>query len=219
MQWRDALFAHWPIAPELVDDRLPDRLSVRTYDGDAWLGIVPFEMAEIGVRGVPIGRSFPELNLRTYVDGPQGPGVYFFNLDADDRLSVALARRLFALPYYAAEMSIVRDAETVTIASRRTHDGVPPARFRATYRPTSDVYRAEPGSIAAFLVENYRFYAAGNRLYYGEINHEPWPLQDGEIEIRSNTLFEAEGFEKPAGEPIVHYSRSIDVTADRLRRA
>jgi hypothetical protein len=154
------------------------------------------------------------------VEGPDGPGVYFYNLDADDRLGVSVARRLFALPYYRAEMR-ARDAggDAVEFRSRRTHRGVPSARFDATYAPTGDGYAAEPDSLEAFLVENYRFYADGNRLYRGEIGHEPWTLREGTAEIRENTLFEANGFERPAGEPIVHCADPIDVSADRLRRA
>ncbi|WP_144799015.1 YqjF family protein [Halorubrum depositum] len=220
MTWRDGLFCHWPVEPAVVDDTLPDRLSVATYDGEAYLGVVAFVMEDIRSRGVPFGLSFPELNLRTYVEGPDGPGVYFYNLDADDRIGVAVARRLFALPYYRAEMSATRrDDGTVRFRSRRTHRGVPSARFDATYGPTDEAFAAESGSLAAFLLENYRFYARGNRLYHGEIAHEPWTLREGRVDVRENTLFEANGFERPAGGPIVHCAEPIEVSADRIRRA
>jgi uncharacterized protein YqjF (DUF2071 family) len=221
MTWRDGLFCHWPVDPAVVDETLPEGLSVATHDGDAYLGVVAFVMDDIRPRGVPVGLSFPELNLRTYVEGPSGPGVYFYNLDAADRLGVAAARRLFALPYYRAEMSStpVGDDGTVRFRSRRTHRGVPSARFDATYGPTGEAFAAEPGSLAAFLLENYRFYANGNRLYRGEIAHEPWTLRDGTADVRENTLFAANGFERPDGDPVVHYAEPIDVTADRLRRA
>ena len=220
MTWRDALFCHWPVDPGVVAETLPDRLSVATHDGDAYLGVVAFVMDDVRPRGAPVGLSFPELNLRTYVEGPAGPGVYFYNLDADDRLGVSVARRLFALPYYRAEMR-ARDAggDAVEFRSRRTHRGVPSARFDATYGPAGEGFTAEPGSLEAFLVENYRFYADGNRLYRGEIGHEPWTLREGNADIRENTLFEANGFERPPGEPIVHCAEPIDVSADRIRRA
>ncbi|MFC7324368.1 YqjF family protein [Halorubrum rutilum] len=220
MTWRDGLFCHWPVDSAVVDETLPERLSVATHDGDAYLGVVAFVMDGIRPRGSPVGLSFPELNLRTYVEGPAGPGVYFYNLDADDRLGVAVARRLFALPYYRAEMSATRSraGEGVRFRSRRTHRGVPSARFDATYEPTGEAFAAEPGSLDAFLVENYRFYAHGDRLYRGEIAHEPWTLREGTAELRANTLFEANGFERPDGEPIVHCADPIDVSADRIRR-
>ncbi|GAB3694712.1 YqjF family protein [Halorubrum pallidum] len=217
MTWRDGLFCHWAVDPAVVEETLPPGLSVAAYDGDAYLGVVAFVMDDIRPRGSPIGLSFPELNLRTYVEGPAGPGVYFYNLDADDRLGVAVARRLFALPYYLAEMTARRDGETIRFTSRRVHRDAPPARFDATYGPTGDAYVPDPDSRDAFLVENYRFYAAGRELYVGEIAHEPWTLRDATVERRANTLFAANGFERPDGEPIAHVADPIDVTADRIR--
>ena len=155
MTWRDALFCHWPVDPAVVAETLPDRLSVATHDGEAYLGVVAFVMDDIRPRGTPVGLSFPELNLRTYVDGPDGPGVYFYNLDADDRLGVSVARRLFALPYYRAEMRAMRPegADGVEFRSRRTHRGVPSARFDATYAPTGGGFAADAyGYRKAFLL-------------------------------------------------------------------
>lgn len=220
MTWRDGLFAHWPVEPELVAGTLPDRLSVATYDGDAYLGVVAFVMDDIRPRGLPRGLSFPELNLRTYVEGPDGPGVYFYNLDADDPLGVAVARRLFALPYYRAEMRVRREADggRTHFRSHRTHRDAPPAGFDATYELRGPSRTADPGSLEAFLVENYRFYAQGSRLYKGEIDHEPWALRDATATFRRNGLFEANGFDRPDGEPHLLGADPIDVTADRLRR-
>ncbi|QKG91503.1 DUF2071 domain-containing protein [Halorubrum salinarum] len=233
MTWRDGLFAHWPVDPSTVAAALPEGLSVATHDGDAYLGVVPFVMDDIRPRGVPAGLSFPELNLRTYVEGPNGPGVYFHSLDADDRLGVAVARGLFRLPYYRAETDVRHpgawdgggaegaDADrAVRFASRRVHDGAPHARFDATYAPAGEAFTPEPGSLPAFLTENYRFYTAGSggRLYVGEIEHEPWTLRPAAAEIRANTLFAANGFDDPDGEPLLHYAEPIAVTADRIRR-
>ena len=236
MTWRDGLFAHWPVDPEVVAAALPDGLSVATHDGDAYLGVVPFVMDDIRPRELPTGLSFPELNLRTYVEGPNGPGVYFHSLDADDRLGVAVARGLFRLPYYRAETDVRRgdgDPEdigdgnggdagrSVRFTSRRVHRGVPHARFDATYAPVGEPFTPEAGSLPAFLLENYRFYTAGSggRLYVGEIDHEPWTLRPAAASIRSNTLFAANGFDHPDGDPILHYADPIAVTADRIRRA
>jgi uncharacterized protein YqjF (DUF2071 family) len=218
MTWRDGLFVHWPVDPDVVADTLPERLSVATYNGDAYLGVVPFLMSDIRPRGSPIGRSFPELNLRTYVDGPNGRGVYFYNLDASDPVGVAVARRVFALPYYRARMRVDRDGDRISFASDRTHRGVPSAGFDATYEPVGEAFTPEPGSCEAFLLENYRFYAAGRGLYRGEIAHEPWTLRPATVDIRTNTLFEANGFDRPERDRLVHYAEPIDVSADRLRR-
>ncbi|WP_256403537.1 YqjF family protein [Halorubrum salinum] len=218
MTWRDGLFCHWAVDPAVVAETLPARLSVATHGGDAYLGVVAFVMDDIRPRGSPVGLSFPELNLRTYVEGPSGPGVYFYNLDAADRFGVAVARRLFALPYYRAEMTARRDGDAVRFTSRRVHRDAPHARFDATYAPDGDPFVPDPDSRDAFFVENYRFYTSGRELYVGEIAHEPWTLREARVDLRANTLFEANGFERPDGEPTAHVADPIDVTADRIRR-
>jgi uncharacterized protein YqjF (DUF2071 family) len=219
MGWADVLFAHWSVEPTVVDAKLPDGLSADTFDGAAYLGVVGFRMESIRPRGAPVGLSFPELNLRTYVDGPDGPGIYFFNLDADDWLGVTVARRLFRLPYYRAEMQVTETDDGFQFRSGRTHAGAPLAGFDATYRPTGDPTEPEPGTLEHFLTERYRFYVAddGGRVYVGPVAHPPWPLQGADLEIRENDLFAANGFEKPAGTPLVHYSPGVDVEASALR--
>ena len=222
MTWRDVGFLHWPVEPSVVAATLPDGLTVDIKDGQAWLGVVPFEMADIRPRGSPIGRSFGELNLRTYVTDGDTPGVYFYNLDADDRLSVAIARRLFELPYYRASMTVRQTGDGVRFRSHRTDDRAPPADFDATYGPADGAATHQPSrrSLESFLVSRYRFYVAdeGGTIYYADIAHDPWPLQEGRVEVQENDLFAANGFDHPAGDPVVHYSPGIDVTAGRLRR-
>jgi len=220
MAWRNVLFAHWPVPVERVAESLPDGLVVDTYDGSAWLGVVPFEMADIRPRGSPIGVSFNELNLRTYVTCDGQPGVYFYNLDADDRLGVEIARRFFQLPYYRARMTVHRDGSRTRFRSERTHADAPPASFQATYEPTGLPEPVRSDSLAAFLTERYRFYVADeqDRIYYADIDHAPWDLQPATVEFERNDLFTANGFEKPDTERVVHFSPGCDVTAGRLHR-
>ena len=173
MGWRDALFAHWPVDPPHLDDRLPSGLTPRTHDGSAWLGIIAFVMEDIRPRGVPapLGLTFGEANLRTYVEGPGGsPGIYFFNLDAADRLSVGIARQFYQLPYYSAHMEIDRHGalpgenspheRRVEFVSHRAHRDAPDAYLDASFGPTGDRFLPDQGALENFLVENYRFYLA-----------------------------------------------------------
>jgi uncharacterized protein YqjF (DUF2071 family) len=231
MTWEDLLFAHWQVDPAVVEERLPEGLTVATYEGDAYLGVVPFVMSSIGPRFAPLDISFGELNLRTYVretgddssgdgtDRGEGPrGVYFFNLDADDRLGVAIARSAFRLPYYRAEMTVDAAGDRVAFRSQRP-DGS--AAFAAAYGPDGDSFAPEAGSLEAFLVENYRFYTADDRggIWYGDIDHEPWELAPATADFVGNELFAVNGFDHPDGEPVLHYAPRIAVTAGAPRRA
>src|SRR4051794_11874927 len=81
--WEDLLFAHWPLPVDVLRPHLPDALPIDTYDGHAWLGITPFEVLGLRVRGTPpIPRlsRFPELNVRTYTTLGGKPGIWFFSL-------------------------------------------------------------------------------------------------------------------------------------------
>ncbi len=91
--WRELLFAHWRIPVEALRPLVPAELELETWDGSAWLGVVPFLMAGVRPRGVPaLPRlsAFPEINVRTYVKVESKPGVWFLSLDAANSLAVPL---------------------------------------------------------------------------------------------------------------------------------
>ncbi|MEI6536644.1 MAG: DUF2071 domain-containing protein, partial [Verrucomicrobiaceae bacterium] len=82
-QWRDLLFLHWEYSAAAIQATLPEGLFVDTFDGKAYLGVVPFFMRKIRPRflpAVPGISDFMELNLRTYVHDRAGvPGVWFYS--------------------------------------------------------------------------------------------------------------------------------------------
>ena len=221
MRWEDLLFAHWDVEPGVVERRLPEGLEVDTHDGRAWLGVVPFMMRNIRPRPAPrcLGLDFAELNLRTYVSVAGERGVYFFSLDADDVLGVAGARLAYDLPYYRAKTDVVTEDEEVRFSSSRAHPNAPSVEFEATYRPVGDSFVAENGSLAEFLTERYLFFVPEeDSVVRGEISHPRWRLREAEAEFGTNTLFEANGFGTPEGEPHLLYGEGIDVTASIPRR-
>ena len=55
MRWEDLLFLHWPVEPDVVRPHLPGGLELDTYDGRAWLGVVPFTMASTRFRWLAAG--------------------------------------------------------------------------------------------------------------------------------------------------------------------
>lgn len=68
--WNDLLFAHRPVDARPVRERVPASFELDLFDGEAWLGIVPFHMTNVAPRFVPAlpwVSAFPELNVRTYV--------------------------------------------------------------------------------------------------------------------------------------------------------
>lgn len=218
--WHDLLFAHWPLPPAVLWPLVPSQLALDIFDGECWVGVVPFRMSGIHARALPPlpGLSrFPELNVRTYVMHGGKPGVYFFSLDAANLPAVWAARAFYHLPYFHANMTSHEHGGSIHYASRRHQDG---AEFRGSYRPTGEVRAREKGSIEHWLTERYCLYTVHRgQLYRGEIHHLPWLLQDAEAEFETNTVAAAAGIVLPASKPLLHFARRQDVLIWLLRRA
>ncbi len=218
--WHDLLFAHWPLPEAMLRPLVPAQLALDSFDGHCWVGVVPFRMSHIHLRGiVPIfGLSqFPELNVRTYVTYGGKPGVYFFSLDAANHPAVWTARAFFHLPYFYAAMSSQEVDGEIHYHSRR--QGCV-AEFSGQFRPVAEVGRSESGSLARWLTERYCLYTVHRgKVYRGEIHHPQWPLQDAAAELEINTVAAAAGIALPAGTPLLHFACKLEVLIWPLRRA
>jgi len=227
--WLDLLFAHWPIPVDAMQALIPPQLTLDTFEGNAWVGVVPFRMKDVrprGMQSVPWLSAFPEFNIRTYVRSSDPvdpkPGVYFFSLDAGNPVAVSVARTFFLLPYFNAKMSLehsmgkssgVYQPEHIHYKSRRTHRNAPAAEFVGTYGPTGAIYRAQPNTLEHWLTERYCLYSIGRKgqVYRGDIHHAPWPLQPAYANISINTMAAASKIELPNAEPLLHFAKHLDV--------
>jgi uncharacterized protein YqjF (DUF2071 family) len=221
--WHDLLFAHWPIQPATLRAALPSGLELDTFEGRAWLGVVPFRMSGVRLRWsppLPGLSAFPELNVRTYARIGDRPGVFFFSLDARSALAVAIARAWFHLPYFRARMSCVQDGETVRYAHARTDARAAGGALDVAYRPSGEVFLARAGTLEHWLTERYCLYAAepDGRVWRADIHHRPWPLQPAEATFERNTVARAQGFELPPAEPLLHFARRQDTLVWRPKR-
>jgi len=220
MAWRDLLFAHWPVSAPTLRDLVPRTLDLDLWEGEAWVGVVPFRMADVAPRRVPAVpwlSAFPELNVRTYVRHGDKPGVWFFSLDAARWLAVRVARLGFGLPYFWASMSCDRDGDSIEYRSRRLRPRQPRADFAMSYRPIGAVFHAARGSLEHFLTERYCLYAQDRRgrVLRGDIHHEPWPLASAEAETRVDTMASAAGIELADTPPHLLFAHALDVVAWR----
>ena len=222
MHWRELLFANWPLPPETVAAHLPDALDVDTFEGEAWLSVVPFTNAAVRPRGVPerFGVDLPELNLRTYVEVDGTPSVYFFSLDAEGIAGVLGARLFHHLPYYYARITHESRGHRNRFVNHRRHPGARPADFRASYEPTEGEVETGTGTLADFITERYRFYteAPDGTVRYSNVSHDRWPLSRADVTIEENSLFRANGFADPESDPVHFYSPGVRISASASRR-
>jgi uncharacterized protein YqjF (DUF2071 family) len=219
--WRDLLFAHWPLRPEAIQPLLPAGLALDTFAGEAWIGVIPFDIAHLAPRSAPRGLrlAFLELNVRTYVIVDGKPGVWFFSLDAESPTAVRLARATYHLPYHWARMRMNQADGWISYVSRRVWGGAAGPAFSGRFQPVGPVALSLPGSLEYWLTERYCLYVSDSagRLSRGEINHPPWPLQPAAAEIEINSMAAAHGIPL-AGQPLLHFARRLDVVAWSLER-
>jgi uncharacterized protein YqjF (DUF2071 family) len=214
-QWTAIAFLHWPYDADRLQRRLPEGLRVDTCEGSAWIGLTPFHLRGLRPRFLPPLpglSSFPETNLRTYVIGPAGPGIWFFSLDAASALAVAGARLTYGLPYHRARMRVLRAPARVLYWSERPGAGAsisievgPPLR--------------EPDERARFLTERYRLYSVRRgRLGVASVEHAPWPLRAAMVGSIAQSLTDAAGLTVESS-PLAHFSWGVHVRVGRLRPA
>lgn len=233
--WRDALFLHYPVDAEALQQRLPPGLTVDKHDGVAYIGVVL--LTESGIvplpPGVPLwlvsclGLSHDAVNVRTYVrpDPPDAgpPGIYFFTLDCSALLPTLGAHALFNLPYRYARMRRRTVGESHSLESSRVRSDV---SLAAEWRPCGESLEGAEAALSRFFVERYALYnepgpllrllmPQHSRLWAGTITHEPWPVQRarliayGGICSKSGVLSALGLSEIVQGGCIAHTSRGV----------
>lgn len=213
--WHDLLFAHWEVPVAKMRELVPRGLEIDTFEGRAWIGVVPFTMSGVRLRGIPALpwiSAFPELNVRTYAQAEGKPGVWFFSLDAARRAAVEVARLTFHLPYFHARMKAQTDAQRSVYSSKRIDRRGDQEQLEAKYEPLGECFHAPLGTLEYFLTERYCLYAQrpDGGLLRGEIHHAPWLLQLARAEFARNTMTKALGVELRR-EPLLHFAKLQEV--------
>lgn len=218
-QWRDLAYIHWRYDPSTVQALLPEGLEVDTFDGSAWVGLIPFSMRGITVPHmppVPYFGSFPEINVRTYVRRGGIPGVWFFSLDVNRLIPAVVARTTYLLPYCWGRAANRVEGNLLESSVERRW----PTRARST--TTVGIGQAIPRSddLAVFLSARWGLYSRGffGGLMYAPVDHEPWPLHEATLLRIDQNVVQAAGLPAPVGEPHVMFSPGVSVRIGRPRR-
>ena len=217
--WHNLFFLHWPISESALRLTLPSDLKVDLFEGRAWISVVAFKLANLKIfpfRQVA-WNDFLEVNLRTYVIGPDGQkGVWFYSLDSSDLLATWGARLLFGLPYYKSDISMFQETTRYVWESRRKTFGGSVSASISAQTTFSDVSGCK-NSLSDFLLERYCFWSKRKFSYSSFpsfVKHRPYDpvgLQDARY---SGDLFCAQGLEEPSCPPVLsHYCRGFEVVA------
>jgi uncharacterized protein YqjF (DUF2071 family) len=222
-KWHDLLFAHWPVPAGVMRKLVPPELELDCYDRQCWIGIVPFRMSGVRLRrtpAMPVLSAFPELNVRTYVTAQGKPGVWFFSLDAANRIAVEAARAWFHLPYFTARMECRENAGEIRYRSERVDCRGNGERLEGVYVAQGKHFHAPRGTLEYFLTERYCLYArrTDGVILHSEIHHGPWDLQHAQAAFTVNTMAEQLGVDVAGPPPLLHFSRLQEVVVWPPRR-
>ena len=219
-QWQDLAYIHWRYPIEEIQALLPAGIEVDTFDGSAWVGLIPFSMRNIGLPrlpAVPYFGSFPEVNVRTYVRRNGVPGVWFFSLDVNRFLPALVARVSYFLPYCWGKASNKRTDTTLETEVRRRW----PSRASTSIRVSIGDPIESPDELSVFLSARWGLYSRGigKGVRYAPVDHETWPLWTAKLESLNDTLLTAAGLSAPIGDPHVMFSPGVSVRIGLPRRA
>jgi uncharacterized protein YqjF (DUF2071 family) len=227
--WHHLLFLHWEVPAAELQALLPAGLDLDTFEGKAYVGLVPFTLT--GVRPIltpplPWISSFHEVNVRTYVHrNGRDPGVWFFSLDASSMIAVAAARAAYNLPYFHSQIDFSATTDpfpVIDFHSRRNDPRGPmPANVRARYGPAdTPVMRAAVGSLEFFLMERYVLYTVDEHhdLQRARVHHQPYPIQRAELLELEETAVWAAGIKKQEEPQHRHYAREVNAKIYLMER-
>lgn len=221
-KWRKLLFLHWRVDPSALQETLPAGLTVETFDGSAWLAVVPFSMEAVRPwwsPPVPGISWFLETNVRTYVRHDNGQSaVWFYSLDANHRLAVRVARRFWHLNYRAARLRLEGTSQRQRFAGR-LNDGTADYDIVANLSERTAPRVADSGSLEEFLLERYHLLARrpDGRFLCGQVHHLPYewvPVEHVEV---NQSLTDQVGFSLNQPPDHAAYSAGVDVQVSPLQ--
>lgn len=177
--WGNLFMATWLVEPATLAAHLPPHCVPDLWNGKMPLSLVGVEFTQVAVKGMswPWHDQFPEINLRTYVRGPQGPGVTFLGELVPKYWVAWMARKSFGEPYQ----------KTKVWMEKRVRLGEPEVTYHWETRERSNRLSVKADSttseipvegLDAFLLHRHRGYnsRSGGTTY--TVAHEPWKIRE-----------------------------------------
>lgn len=193
--WERVLMLHYAVEPEVLQPYVPFTLDTR--DGLAYVSLVAFTMRGMRFRrGGKIGAwllkpisTHEFLNVRTYVRHEGERGIHFLTEWLPNKLSVALGRPAFGLPYRLGRMDYQHDHEqgeihgvvesVGSVAGTLAYNG----EVKGAFNPSP------VASLTEFLLERYTAFTCwGSFKRLFRVWHEPWQQCTAEIHVAENSL-------------------------------
>jgi uncharacterized protein YqjF (DUF2071 family) len=172
MRWEKPFFLHLQVPRETLAARLPQGLTLDAEGDEAVISLVALEVIGPAPRLVersplaPLVR-YRQLNVRTYVRGARGRGLYFLDARVDRRWP--MVARALGWPY-RRDPELAYTADTAAVAVRAAGiavKGLPAPKLPAEIQPDAP---ERP------WLERYLSYGVfpGGALYVVRVGHRHW---------------------------------------------
>ena len=221
--WSNIVWCHWAVDPQQVKAVIPHGLEPDLFEGQAWVGLIPFSMKNLRVPG-PFAilsklvrvSNFGEVNVRTYVKDSEGrTGVWFCTLDSDDWLAVKTANAAFGLPYRLSTTRLEKNDDSIQWLNQRKGDL---AKAELAVKTSDEPWREAALGLEQFLVERYSLYTLRRgKLLRGTLSHKKWNVRSAEIQHLNNETVRIAGF-TTTDKPHILVGADVEVTVYPLRR-
>lgn len=202
--WINLSFLHWAVAPDSIAHLLPPGTEPDTFEGNTFVGVVPFQISLFG--------TFLETNVRLYsVDQTGRRGVFFLSLDADRPGMVAVGRGIVGVPYRLARMDYREQGARRVYMSTLRRRGI-------TASSTIEIQVGDSltcGPLEHFLTARWGAHVRrGGRTWYLPNEHPVWSLRRAELVAFSDDgLFASVGLGDLGERPPDHVAFSDGVAA------
>jgi len=205
-EWHKILLLHWKVPVSFIEPLLPDGLEVDTYNGNAWISMVPLSVKKHHYRGFPVlpfVSSFHEVNLRTYVKKGNTSGIYMFSIETEKLSTVLMAKCTDGLPYVK---SIIERTPNRYLSEN--NDKQYSLDLNYIVKNTIE----HKSGIDYWLTERHALYQSQNGILYRyDIHHKEWELKEVQLNYKY-IYYQTDDFQWPKCAPDkVHYCKKINV--------
>ena len=204
-QWNNTVFLHWIVPAEEIQELLPPGLELDTFEGNAWISLVAFDVNKMRLKYLPpfpFISNFTEINVRTYVTKNGIDGIYLFSIETDKFIEVLLTRNFIGLPYVKSEikkskgkLSSANKVHNYYLDLTYKHIGISNAKTELDYWLTE-----------RHCLYNYR----EEKLYRHNIHHKEWNLEEADISVW-DINYNFNEISLNVNPDKIHYSNKLDV--------
>jgi uncharacterized protein YqjF (DUF2071 family) len=207
--WRELLFAHWPVPHSVLRRRLPAEVEIDTWHGQGWVSAVAFRLNTrfAGWPSVPFVSNFLELNLRTYVRDHDRPAVWFLSMHGSSKPAVWLGSKLTPLPYSHAPICLRRSGQQRQFLCGDAHRPL----FAADFRPFGETHGAVEGTLDSWLTERYSAIVGdrNGQLLHMNVEHPKWEIQPAAARVEAGRVGFPFDLDLTGPPDLVHYSDGV----------